>query len=210
MAAFSTGYPNGGSFSRSALNSSWGGRTLASKATTIVVIVMCLTYLTPYFFFIPTAVLTAIIWMAIWDMIFLSDLWTAWKHCKKDFLVMLFSLIFTFVYDTKTGLVVGIAASLFFSLYDYIILEHGPKASYLDVTDREVTVVIDIRGTVNFFTCPLIFDIIARYSYRKPQLSVVAMRQERLFFQITTFLDRLLRPPRKEKVERLPNWCVYL
>lgn len=45
--------------------------------------------------------------MSINGLISFSDLWEAFKHDKHDFIVMLVTLVITFVFETSTGLAVG-------------------------------------------------------------------------------------------------------
>jgi hypothetical protein len=55
----------------------------------------------------PQAALAAVIMVSINSLLSFSDLWEAFKHKKKDFIVMLVTLTITFVTETSTGLAVG-------------------------------------------------------------------------------------------------------
>jgi SulP family sulfate permease len=56
--------------------------------------------LTETFHFIPQAALSAVIWVALLNLIDVSEFWKAWKHSKKDFWAMLITFILTLVYNT--------------------------------------------------------------------------------------------------------------
>ena len=120
IGCIATSYPVTGSYSRSALNNAAGARTPLSKVVALVVVLLSLGVLTPYFYYIPNAALAAIIWVSIFNLLSFGDMWEAWKHSKPDFLVMLVTLIFTFTFETSIGLAAGIAASLLVYLYSIV------------------------------------------------------------------------------------------
>ena len=53
------------------------------------------------------AALAAVIMMSINSLMSFSDIWEAFKHDKKDFLVILVTLVVTFAFETSIGLAVG-------------------------------------------------------------------------------------------------------
>ena len=53
------------------------------------------------------AALAAVITVSINGLISFSDLWEAFKHTKNDFIVMLVTLVITFVFETSYGLAIG-------------------------------------------------------------------------------------------------------
>ena len=72
-----------GSFSRSALNFTVGAKTPFSKAICMFIILLVLSVLTPYFYFIPNSALSGIIWVAINSLVDFSDLWEVRKTCTR-------------------------------------------------------------------------------------------------------------------------------
>jgi MFS superfamily sulfate permease-like transporter len=101
-------YPATASFSRSALNASAGARSPLSSLIIVLGLLIVLTLFTSGLRFIPSAALSAIIYVAIANLITFSDFWQAWKHSKKDFFTMIVTTTFTFVFDTSIGLAVGL------------------------------------------------------------------------------------------------------
>ena len=75
MAAVCSGYPVAGSFSRTSLNATAGARTPFAKTTTMIVILIALRFLTRTFQYIPNAALAAVIFVAVFNLISISDFW---------------------------------------------------------------------------------------------------------------------------------------
>ena len=88
LGCVSSGYPVSGSFSRSALNGASGAKTPMSKLTTLLIVILALEVFTPYFYFIPSAALAAVIWVALYNLMSFNEFWEAWVHSKEDFCVM--------------------------------------------------------------------------------------------------------------------------
>lgn len=61
-------YPNTGSFSRTAINARSGARTPLSGIFSALVVLLCLYALTPAFYYIPDAILSAVIIHAVFDL----------------------------------------------------------------------------------------------------------------------------------------------
>jgi len=172
LGGMASAIPVSGSFSRSSLNAMSGARTPFSKATTMILICISLLCLTTQFYYIPNAALSAIIWVAITSLISPSDLWEAWKHSKKDFVVMFMTFAVTLIWNTEYGLAVGIAASvgaLLVDLYFHrtiidsflpedektVVLEH-----YENLTSLKEVEYIRLHTDVNFVTVPRVKDYI--------------------------------------------------
>ena len=83
----------------------------------MIVIIMALT-MSSAFYWIPSAALAAIIFVAITNIISISDFWVAWKHSRKDFVVLLVTFSFTFLFETAHGLIAGVIVSLLVHLHE--------------------------------------------------------------------------------------------
>lgn len=75
------------------------------------------------------AALSAIIFVAIANLIHFRDFWHAWKYSKKDFFTMTITFIFVFVYETSIGLAVGLGTSvLVYCVFDIVLAKsHKPR-----------------------------------------------------------------------------------
>lgn len=67
-AAFFSGFPVAGSFSRTAVQHQAGGRTQAASIMTALMIVIVLLFLTPLFYYLPNSALAAVILVAVYGL----------------------------------------------------------------------------------------------------------------------------------------------
>ena len=137
-------YPATGSFSRSALQSKSGCRTPASGLFSAVIVIVALYGLTPAFFWIPTAALSAVIIHAVADLVASpAQAFSYWRISPMEFIIWFVAVIITVFATIEDGIYFSIAASLVFLL----VRVARPRGSFLgkltihDHTDsREVFV----------------------------------------------------------------------
>ena len=91
-AAFTGGYPVTGGFSRSMVNFSAGVRTPWGSVITALLVAVSVAFLTPWFYYIPQAILAAIIVIAVAGLIDFKTPVRLWKYSRPD----LVSLLATF------------------------------------------------------------------------------------------------------------------
>jgi len=164
--AFMGGFPVSGSFSRSALYVQAGASTPVSKFVTLLVVLFVLGALTSAFHFIPLAALSAVIWLALLNLIDVTEFWKAWKHSKKDFWAMLATFVITLVYDTETGIATGIIVSLVFLLHDMAYsLEAKP---ILGSTETKGVEVIRLNSNLVFISSSRIKDTLIYEIFERP------------------------------------------
>lgn len=104
-AAFTSGYAVTGGFSRSVVNFAAGAKTPLASIITALLVVLTVTALTPLFYFVPQAVLAAIIVVAVAGLIDLEAPRRLWHYSKADFA----SFILTFALVLSVGVEVGVA-----------------------------------------------------------------------------------------------------
>ncbi|XP_020300520.1 sodium-independent sulfate anion transporter isoform X2 [Pseudomyrmex gracilis] len=133
--------PVTGSFSRSAVNHASGVKTPMGGLYTGILILLALSLLTPYFYFIPKASLSAVIICAVIYMIEYEVVKLMWKSSKKDLIPMFVTFLFCLVIGVEYGILLGVGINLMFLLYpsarptvhvDRCTTDHG--AEYLLVT----------------------------------------------------------------------------
>ena len=135
-AAVSGGFPVTGALSRSVVNFEAGAQTPAAGAFTAVGVALATLFLTPLLFFLPKAVLGAIIIVAVLSLVDLGALKRTWNYSRADFAAMAATILVTWAEGVEAGLVVGVALSIFLHLY---------------ATSRpHVAVVGQIPGTAHF------------------------------------------------------------
>jgi sodium-independent sulfate anion transporter 11 len=106
-------YPATGSFSRSALKSKSGVRTPASGISAAIVVIVALYGLTPAFFWIPNAGLSAVIIHAVADLVASpAQVYTYWRVSPLEFFIWLAAVLVTVFSTIEDGIYTSIAASL--------------------------------------------------------------------------------------------------
>lgn len=106
-------YPATGSFSRSALKSKSGVRTPLAGVVTAVVVIVALYGLTPAFFWIPSAGLSAVIIHAVADLIASpSQVYSFWRISPLEFFIWWAAVLVTVFSTIENGIYVSICSSL--------------------------------------------------------------------------------------------------
>ncbi len=106
-------YPATGSFSRSALKSKSGVRTPAAGILTSIVVIVALYGLTPAFFWIPTAGLSAVIIHAVADLVTKPpQVYSFWRVSPLEFFIWLAAVLVTVFSTIENGIYTSICASL--------------------------------------------------------------------------------------------------
>jgi len=113
IGSFFGAYPATGSFSRSAIKSKSGVRTPLDGIFSGVLVVLALYALTPVFYYIPNAVLSAIIIHAVLDLISSPTYVKNLYHIQFwDFFVFVCSIVFTFFFTLEIGIYVSSGLAL--------------------------------------------------------------------------------------------------
>lgn len=110
-------FPVTGGISRSAVNYDAGAETPAAGVLTAIGIALAILAFTPYMYFVPDAVLSATIIVAVSSLIKFRELIEVWRFSKPDFAAMLTTILATFIYGIEFGILSGIGLSIVFHLY---------------------------------------------------------------------------------------------
>lgn len=106
-------YPATGSFSRSALKSKSGVRTPAAGILTAIVVIVALYGLTPAFFWIPSAGLSAIIIHAVADLVAKPpQVYSFWRVSPLEFVIWAAAVLVTVFSTIENGIYTSICTSL--------------------------------------------------------------------------------------------------
>ena len=116
-AAFTSGFPVTGGFSRSVVNYDAGADTPAAGAYTAVGLMFASLFLTPLIFFLPKATLAATIIVAVLSLVDFSILGKAWRYSKADFIAVAATMFFTLVVGVEVGVITGVLVSILIHLY---------------------------------------------------------------------------------------------
>ncbi|KAI5965695.1 SUL2 [Candida pseudojiufengensis] len=118
IGTFFNAYPATGSFSRSALKAKCGVRTPLAGIFTGAVVLLALYALTSSFYYIPKAVLCAVIIHAVSDLIANYKVtWSFWKISPIDCGIFLIAVILTVFVTIEAGIYFAIAASVVVLLF---------------------------------------------------------------------------------------------
>ena len=127
--SFTQAFPCSGSYSRSAVNLTSGGKTGFSSVVTSTAVVMCLLWFTPLLWHIPEATLAAVIFMAVSSLIKFKPFVYAWKVSKSDALTAGVTCIATLL--AAPHLEIGILAGVAMSIVIYLWKTSHPNLAVL-------------------------------------------------------------------------------
>jgi len=116
-AAFFQGFPVTGGFSRTAVNDQAGAKTGLASVFSALLIIVTLLFLTSLFYYLPNAILAAVIMVAVFGLIDFNEAKFLWKSNKADFSVLLVTFIATLVLGIEMGIGVGVILSLALVVY---------------------------------------------------------------------------------------------
>ena len=110
-------FPITGGFSRSAVNDQSGARSGLASIISGLLILLTLLLLTPYFYFLPHAVLSAIILVAVYGLIDIAEIKHLWHTDKQDFLLLVVTAVGTLAVGVEEGILIGLVLSLVALVY---------------------------------------------------------------------------------------------
>lgn len=116
-AALFQGFPVTGGFSRTAVNDQAGARTGLASIISASLIILTLLFLTSLFYFLPNAILAAVIMVAVFGLIDIKEVRFLWKSNKADFSVLVVTFFATLALGIEIGIGVGVVLSLALVVY---------------------------------------------------------------------------------------------
>jgi SulP family sulfate permease len=116
-AAFFKGYPVTGGFSRTAVNNDSGARTALASIFSAVLIVLTLLFFTGLFYNLPSAILAAVVLVAVSGLIDYKEPIHLWHKDKSDFAMLMATFLITLTLGIETGIIAGMVLSLIVVIY---------------------------------------------------------------------------------------------
>ncbi len=110
-------YPTTGGFSRTAVNDQAGSKTGMSSIISALIIALTVLYLTPLFYYLPNAVLAAIIMVAVAGLFDTKEMKNLWKTDRKDLGMLVITFAATLALGIEEGIAVGVLISLIAVIY---------------------------------------------------------------------------------------------
>ncbi len=132
-AAFFSGFPVAGSFSRTAVQYQSGGRTQMASILTALMVVLTLLALTPLFYYLPDAALAAVIVVAVYKLLDLREARHIFRVRGSDGLTLLITFSATLLFGVEQGILAGAA----FSLLAFLRRTAYPEITELGYVEEE-------------------------------------------------------------------------
>lgn len=160
-AAFSGTFPVAGGFGRSMVNHSAGAKTTIASLISATLVAFTVAFFTPLFYYLPKAVLAAIIIMAVIPLIDFRAFKTAWAFNKADALTLSTTFLLVLFMGVEIGILLGIAISIALLLYrssqPHIAIvgrvgstEHFRNVDRHDVTTDKSTLALRVDESLYF------------------------------------------------------------
>ena len=111
-AAFFSGFPVAGSFSRTAVQYQSGGRTQLASIATALLVLLVLLFLTPLFYYLPSAALAAVILVAVYKLLDFEEARRVFRIRRIDGYAMLITFVLTLLVGVEQGIILGAAFAL--------------------------------------------------------------------------------------------------
>lgn len=175
VGSFFQTYPATGGLARTAVNNQVGAKTPMAAFIAAIIVAVTLLFLTHLFYYLPLAVLAAIIMVAVYSLLDFTVPKHLLQYSKKELLILNITLIVTATVGIKEGVLTGIILSLSVLIYTS--------------TKPHVAVLANVPGT-HFYRN------IERFNALKPKEEILIYRFDaQIYFANTNYF--------KEKLEEL-------
>jgi sulfate permease, SulP family len=111
------GFPVAGGFSRTAVNHQAGARTPLASLITAAMLTAAVLWLTPALYYLPKAVLAAVVVVAVVGLVDVADAVETFRTRRSDFAALAVTFLATLFVGVEPGLAIGIAFSLVLFLH---------------------------------------------------------------------------------------------
>ena len=171
--AFFSAYPVTGGFSRTAVNAQAGAKTPLAGLITAAIIATTLLFFTPLFYYLPKAVLAAIIMTAVFGLVDIKEVRHLWKVKRPDLALLAITFVATLGIGIEEGILAGVAASLIY----FVVRTTRPHVAVLGELPGE-------RG---------VYRNVKRYPEARQVPGVLMVRVDaQFYFANTSFLKETL------------------
>ena len=110
-------YPTTGSFTRTAINDLSGAKTGLASLVSAVLVALTLLFLTPLFYYLPNAVLAAIILVAVFGLIDIKYPMQLFRTRKDEFTLLITTFLLTLFVGISEGILFGTLLALLLMVY---------------------------------------------------------------------------------------------
>jgi len=185
--SFFKAFPVTGGFSRTAVNDQAGAKTGLASIISAVLIIITLLFLTQYFYFLPNAVLAAIIMVAVFGLIDYKEAIHLWNHDRMDFVVFIVTAIATLSLGIEEGILFGVLLSLGMLIYkvSYPHIaelgrvpgsdEYRNVARFNNLHTNEDMLIVRFDSQLYFANSTALKDYVSDKIMKKPQIKHVIL-----------------------------------
>lgn len=117
IGSFFGAFPTTGGLSRSAVSDEAGTKSIVSTTVSAALIVVTLLFLTPLFYYLPKAALSAIIIVAVLGLINIEKIKSLWATDRHDFYLLIATFFGTLVFGIEVGILLGVILSILVLVY---------------------------------------------------------------------------------------------
>ena len=117
IGSFFQAFPTAGSFSRTAVNDELGAKSGIAALVAAFIVLLTLLFLTPLFYYLPRAILAAIIIAAVVRLIDIKEAMFLWKSDRTDFYMLLITFLATLFIGIEQGILIGVFITILMLLY---------------------------------------------------------------------------------------------
>lgn len=185
-AAFTGGYPVTGGFSRSLVNFSAGVRTPVGSIITALLVAISVLFLTPLFFYVPKAVLAAIIVVAVAGLIDIKTPIKLWRYCRPDAIALLITFAAVLGLGIEKGILAGVATTVVMQMWKtsrpHVAevgrvgeSEHFRNVLRHDVQSIAGLLAIRVDESVNFANAPFLESYVMEKVSQRPEVHSVLL-----------------------------------
>ncbi|MEM8908466.1 MAG: SulP family inorganic anion transporter, partial [Bacteroidota bacterium] len=179
---FFQSFPIAGGFSRTAVNNQAGAKTGLAAIISASLVIITLLLLTDYFYHLPTAVLSAIILVAVVGLIDLKEAQHLWQTDRRDFVLFVLTALGTLSLGVEQGILLGTLLSLGLVIYNisypHVAVLGRSKEGQLyrnierfeDVEQIEGTLIVRLDAQLYFANIQYFTDFIGKQIRQSPTI----------------------------------------
>lgn len=193
--AFSGGMSVAGGFSRTMVNFTAGARTQVATLIAVMILSIAVIFFTEQFTYIPKATLAAIILLAIFPLIKLTDIYKTWQYDRGDAIAEITTLLGVLILGIEEGIAFGVAITILSYLRrtsrPHIAIvgriegtEHFRNIKRHPVKTWEHILLVRIDENISFANVSYIIDFIERETFNNPEIKQVV-----LIFSSVSYID---------------------
>ncbi len=213
-------YPTTGGLSRTAVNEKAGAKTGIASLIAAGIIALTLLFFTSVFYYLPKAILAAIIVAAVLGLIDFKYPLRLWRNRKEEFVLLVFTFSMTLFVGITVGIISGVVLSLLLLIYrttkpHVAVLGnyqgtnmYKNKSRFSTATEREDVLIVRFDSQLYFansnFFRERISELIASKKSKLNRLKLLVLSVEGVNFidsSAANMLRALIKEIREKEIE---------